>query len=479
MNSTFPEQAPARAFPIALSIYFTAHIAARVLASGALELDEAEQALWTQQLAAGYGAQPPLYTWLQWLVFALTGPSVFGLALLKNILLAATYGFVWASARRWVAPSLAALAAASMLLIPQIGWESQRDLTHSVLATTMAAATLYVVVRLTSSKHRALYALLGLCAALGLLSKYSFALYLAAMALALATGRETRAVLFDRGMLLSASVALVVCLPHGLWLIEHLDEASARTLEKLAPGHAFPDAMLRGLASLAGAVAATLGAFALACIALFGRAAWAPDRTPAGARCAFFGRYLAALAALMLALVMVGGATHFKGRWLQPLLFMVPLAFFCCRPLLAGSRRLGALRVTLAVFAAIFLSLAASRPVLDGWRNRPDELNEPVIELAAALRAAGYDGKAPIVTDTPVLAGSLRLRFPEARIAVWKEGHAAPLLPSGPFLVLGRGERASDLLERAGADAGRHLNLHYVHARSGHAPVQYRYAFVR
>lgn len=470
---------PLRPALLLLIAYFGAHIAARVFASGALELDEAEQALWTQQLAAGYGAQPPLYTWLQWLMFQLTGPSVFGLALLKNILLAATYGFVWASARRWVAPSLAVLAAASMLLIPQIGWESQRDLTHSVLATTMAAATLYVVVRLITSKHPALYALLGLCAALGLLSKYSFALYLAALGIALVTRRDTRGVLFNRGVLLGALVALVVCLPHGLWLIDHLHEASARTLEKLAPEHEFPGTILRGLGSLAGAIAATLGAFALACLAIFGRAAWARNDGARPDGCAFFLRYLAALAVLMVALVVVGGATHFKGRWLQPLLFMAPLAFFCCRPLLAESRRLGVLRVTLAVFALLFLSLAASRPVLDGWRNRPDELNEPVIELAAALRAAGYDGRSTLVTDTPVLAGSLRLRFPDAAIRVWKEGQAAPDLPPGPRLVLGRGEQAADLLERADAGSGQRLSLHYVHAHSGHPPVQYRYAFVR
>src|SRR5262245_21622617 len=77
-----------------LLVYFGAHLLSRVLVSDALELDEAEQTLWTQQLHAGYGAQPPLYTWLQWGVFQLFGVSVFSLALLKNLLLALTYTFV-------------------------------------------------------------------------------------------------------------------------------------------------------------------------------------------------------------------------------------------------------------------------------------------------------------------------------------------------------------------------------------------------
>ena len=49
--------------------YFSVQVLVRLAVSPALELDEAEQALWTQRLALGYGAQPPLYTWLQWTVF--------------------------------------------------------------------------------------------------------------------------------------------------------------------------------------------------------------------------------------------------------------------------------------------------------------------------------------------------------------------------------------------------------------------------
>ncbi|MCZ7561386.1 MAG: glycosyltransferase family 39 protein [Burkholderiaceae bacterium] len=169
-------------------LYFGAHLLSRVLVSGALELDEAEQALWTQRLAAGYGAQPPLYTWLQWGVFQLAGVSVFSLALLKNVLIALTYLFMYLAALRAMPARLALLASASMLLIPHIGWESHRDLTHSVLVTTLASATILVVLRLVERPRAALYLLLGLVAGLGILSKYSYALFFAALALALLAG---------------------------------------------------------------------------------------------------------------------------------------------------------------------------------------------------------------------------------------------------------------------------------------------------
>ena len=84
-----------RLVPLGLALYFGLHLISRVLVSPSLELDEAEQLLYLQALSLGYGFQPPLYTWLQALVFAFTGPGVFGLALLKAVLLWLTW---WALA---------------------------------------------------------------------------------------------------------------------------------------------------------------------------------------------------------------------------------------------------------------------------------------------------------------------------------------------------------------------------------------------
>ncbi len=45
--------------------YFLCHIGLRLLAGGALGLDEAEILLDARYLAWGYGPQFPLYAWLQ------------------------------------------------------------------------------------------------------------------------------------------------------------------------------------------------------------------------------------------------------------------------------------------------------------------------------------------------------------------------------------------------------------------------------
>lgn len=462
-----------------LLLYFAAHVLGRTLVSPALELDEAEQALWTQQLQWGYGAQPPLYTWLQWAVFQLLGVSVFSLALLKNALLALAYVSVWLAARALLPAALAVPAAASMLLLPQIGWEASRDLTHSVLLTTLAAATLAAVVALLQRPQPRLYLLAGVLVGLGLLSKYSYAGFLAVLLAALLAGRDTRAVLFNRWALAAVLVATLLVLPHLVWLAQHWALATASTADKLAVAAPVGriEGLWRGLSTLALALLAFAGIWALAMGLLFGRGAlrgwarwWRPAPVAAGRWNvqALWQRYFVALALLFVAMVVFGGVTRFKDRWMMPFLFLLPLAFFCAAPELAQHRGLARLRRGLALLAVAVLVLLTARVPWHALRERPDELNQPVRELALALRARGYAGDGTIVAADRTLAGALRLQFPRARIAV---GDARAGLPaSRPLLVV---EQVPDALA-----LDHDLALPYRYAAPSAAPARYRYALL-
>ncbi|MFT3721642.1 glycosyltransferase family 39 protein [Pseudorhodoferax sp.] len=459
-----------------LLAYFAAHVLGRTLVSPALELDEAEQALWTQQLQWGYGAQPPLYTWLQWGVFQVLGVSVFSLALLKNALLASAYVSVWLAGRMLMPGALAAMAAASMLLLPQIGWEASRDLTHSVLLTTSSAATLAVVLALLRRPRPALYLLAGVLVGLGAMSKYSYAAFLAVLLLALLAGRDTRAVLLDRWAFAAAAVAGLLVLPHAWWLLQHWSLATGSTADKLAG--AVPmgrlEGLWRGVWTLVLALLAFGGPWALVMALLFGRGAvraWSRWWRPAAADGAgwnvqaLWRRYFLALGLLCLALVVFGGVTRFKDRWMMPFLFLLPLAFFSCAPELARHPGLARLRRWLAVLAVAVLVLLTARVPWHALRERPDELNQPVRELAQALRARGYAGAGTILASDRTLAGALRLQFPKARIEV---GDARTGLPSARPLVV------VEQLEGLSAPA-HDVALPYRYATRTAAPARYRY----
>ena len=203
----------------AFAIYFVIQIVSRTLLSPSTHLDESEQLMFTQQWAWGYGPQPPLYYWIQKIFFSAFGVSVFSLALFKNILLFLIYALAYGNAR-FITRSHACglVAAVSVLFLPQISWESQRDITHSVLATVFSLAALGLFCRAVEFRKTLDYFALGVCIGLGCLSKYNFILFLAGLLLAALTLKNPRAAVLNRRMLLAVIVGVLILLPHGLFI---------------------------------------------------------------------------------------------------------------------------------------------------------------------------------------------------------------------------------------------------------------------
>src|SRR5215469_6657131 len=211
-----------RQFIGVLVLYFIVQIILRVWISPSVDLDESEQLVLTQKLSWGYGSQPPLYTWIQFAFFKLFGLSVFALSLLKNILLFCTYLLTYLNARIITRRNACAVAAAaSLLFIPQVAWESQRDLTHSVLASTLICATLFCFLRLRIILSLKTYALFGLCVGLSALSKYNSIITLAALGVAAISLPGFRAIILDKRIAVAGVIALLVVLPNFLWALHH------------------------------------------------------------------------------------------------------------------------------------------------------------------------------------------------------------------------------------------------------------------
>ena len=158
--------------PALLGVYFAAHVLVRATMSTSLDFDESEQVLLSQFWMLGYNSQPPLYTWIQSGLFDVLGYSVFSLALLKNVFIWLTYWFVFEAIRKATGSlALAAVSTLGMLTIPQIAWESHRDLSHTVAATFATTLLCYGVISLAqdarSSGGLRWYALIGFAVGFG------------------------------------------------------------------------------------------------------------------------------------------------------------------------------------------------------------------------------------------------------------------------------------------------------------------------
>lgn len=90
-----------------------------------------------------------------------------------------------------------------------------------------------------------------------------------------------------------------------------------------------------------------------------------------------FMRYLLLVMLALLGMVVFAGVSSFKGRWVVPLLCVLPLAAFAVRPELQRHARGGRYSAAIAVVAVAILIAAGARPWISGLRGDVDELNHP------------------------------------------------------------------------------------------------------
>ena len=459
----------ANASPVLLTFcllagYFLLQVVLRVMLSDSLEIDEAEQLLLTQELHLVYGSTPPLYNWLQRVVFELLGTHIAALAITKNLVLFLAYGFTYLTIKEITRDErMALMGMLSLLLLPAIAWGSQRTLTHSVIATTVAAATLWVMVRLVRTRSPGYYGLFGLCAALGMLSKYNYALFLAPLLLAALSMERFRRYLLGKSLLLGLAVAVVVFMPHLHGLLSQPDTALGQLGElKVSQAPGYGDALTRGVSSVIVGFASHVVLLALVYSVLFFRA---PRLRPRDAQTVSYRRLLqrTLIAAVLLACVavLVLKMPTITTRWLQPLMVVVPVYAVLTLADRIDAGKFRRLATITAVVACLIPALLAARTLLRPLTGDYVTLNAPMAEFARQLRQRGFDGGV-IVSNDRWLAGNLKLFFPDSVglvpefahfaasgdkswLVIWEPADSDGVPPSAAALVeAGRGEFPRD-----------------------------------
>jgi hypothetical protein len=443
---------PSLAFAALLVLYLVVQLATRVVLSDSVMLDEAEQLLFSQSFAWGYGPQPPLYTWLQKCVLDAFGISIFSLALLKHLLLLATYGFTFLSARLVLGDArLALLAACSFWVIPQVAWEALRDHTHTVLATSLSAATLYLLLRLHDAGATRHYLALGLLVGLGALSKYSFLVFAAALFAAALTLRTFRSRLLDGRSAIAVALGAVVVLPHVLWVLAHADLATARTLQKLRfdGGTTSVSRLMTGLLSLARAAVSFLTPLWVVLLLTFPRA-WTARATDTGERQAYrqlLERVVLFVAGILALSVVAFGVTRFRTRWMTPLLSFVPTYFFLrIQRTRVDPSRLQVYGRLLALCAVLVAPVRLGEAWLAPRFGMQSRLHFSATELARQIRAAGFH-RGTIVAEDGWIGGNLRLFFEGSKILTPALFDLQPG-PPGPHLVVWHASRHDEVPPR-------------------------------
>lgn len=475
--------------------YFLTQLCVRLLIPHSLELDESAQVFYAQWPAFGYDTQPPFYNWVQTALFQALGTHLFALAFLKNVILFLTYLFLGLAAMRMVrSKELAVVAVLGLLTFPQLVFESQRDLTHSVAAVFASALFIYALIRTLDTPSWYSYALLGFATGIGLISKYNFALLPAAAFLAVVIDPEFRKRLFDLRILVAAIVGLLVILPHALWLLDHLDLATQGTINKLEGQDVTSKwaQVALGTISLAGALIGFAGLTFLTFLLLYPRSLSQTIRRN-NRWSLLLGRIMLCALALLLVLILVSDSTNIKDRWLSPIFLILPLYL---------ATKLDQLDIEIEPYLSRMWSLAKVilicmplvmlvRIPAHGWFGDYTKLNTDYGAALSEILQRVEEQPMTILASDVHLAGNLRILRPDLPVLI--AGYSqligdTRISTSTPLLVVWRVGKTEDMpgslgkwIERIGVPrpytSGK-VSVPYNFGRPGDAST-FGYALVR
>lgn len=202
--------------------------------------DEIEQYLDADSFQLGYSEkQPPLFTWILYLLFSIFGKSQFVLFVLIHSMIFGFYAINYLIAKEVLPQSKAILSTFALLLIPVYSIEFPKYFTHSILFSLMGSLALYICLRILKTslpsesnpkeasnltiKQRNLqllnYLLLGIVLGLGVLAKYNFVLVIGVLLLAALLSKESRKLILSPQIVLSFGAFIAVIAPHFMWAI--------------------------------------------------------------------------------------------------------------------------------------------------------------------------------------------------------------------------------------------------------------------
>ncbi|TWU60068.1 hypothetical protein Poly51_03420 [Rubripirellula tenax] len=414
-------------FPILLLVYFGLHVLVRGMLSSSLTFDEAEQVYLSQWWEIGYNGQPPLYTWVQTPLLEVIGRASIALPLVKNAFLFLTYLCVYSAVTRICqSRSAGMVASAAMLTMPQIAWESHRDLSHTVAAVFAASWLLLAIINVHQRPTMVNYVAIGLATAAGLLFKYNFAIVLVAFIAAALSIESFRRRLYDRRIIVSIVLAVICIGPHYWWAIHHWETASSKALTQLVPSEWMPmgeritTGLIRLVWSTLSCCAVTIVIFAIAFRDL-GRVWWSQSRRSElamytideGRATELIERTIIGVTLLLVMLAVSGNAVETKNHWLQPYLFLLPIYLVLRLKRFVAMDEIGGARIltTAGVFGAVVLSVMVGRPISASMRGDYSWLNVPYSGLAERLELIPQRPAMIVATDVRT-AGNLKAHLP-------------------------------------------------------------------
>ncbi|MFL6624755.1 MAG: ArnT family glycosyltransferase [Sulfurifustis sp.] len=197
-----------------------------------LDVEEAYYFAWSRHLDVGYYSKPPMIAWLIRFATALCGDSEFCLRLPALLLYPAAVWFVFLTARRLFDKRIGVIAAISFATLPMVTASSWL-ITTDVPLIFFWSAGLYFFVRALAENRWSDWLAMGAATGLGLMSKFTMALFGVGVLACLVVDGSARAHLGNPRSYAALFIAVLILLPNIVWNAAH-DFPTVRHTAELA-----------------------------------------------------------------------------------------------------------------------------------------------------------------------------------------------------------------------------------------------------
>ncbi|MEQ8229640.1 MAG: glycosyltransferase family 39 protein [Rhodospirillales bacterium] len=427
--------------------------------------DDGEQLIFSQFFDWGYQVRnPPLYTWLVIALSSVTGPTLWAVNIVKFTLLAGMYLMLWRAARYVIQDRrLAALAGLAPVLLYYIAWEAVTGFSHTVLAASLYAALIWVVLRLRDQATARLsdYLLLGLVIGLGAMAKYAFWIFLVSLLATSMLDTVLRRRLLTWRLLLSFAVATAVAVPHYLWLFDRLDILSGQAGQTVAAG----GLSFKGLGHGVKAAVGFLAPFWLIALVCF-PAAFKPVPDSITARHHPMIRVIGWQMVLILAGTAIGTLLlpefRIRTHYMTVLLLFPIWIMARAEATVPNERRIGAFGAVLSLALLAGPVGLTGKYLFEPLTCKRCQHHVPYDPLSEKIQDMGFKGGTIVASWHPdPLPGNLRAVFPHTRVVSAKHKDVIPPLKknaSGQCLIVWSADAARD--NRSPAVAAANEILH-------------------
>jgi Dolichyl-phosphate-mannose-protein mannosyltransferase len=414
------EDAPGAAFAAFLALHFAVWTALPTLLYANLPLDLIEAMTYGREWQLGYDKLPPLPWWSVEVLHRVFGVDAAYYALAQVAVLIA-FVAVWATARPLVG-AVGALVAVLIIDGMHYFQYTAVKFNHDVIQLPFWGLAGYAFHAALKRGRVAHWLLLGFCFGGALWAKYFVVVLAAPYALFMIFDRDARRALATPGPWLAVVVALIIALPHVIWLFQTDFLPFAYAEQRAAPVRGWFDHILRPAIFVGSQIVFTLPSFFIASALIWPRPTGYEEPTADA-----FDRRIVTLLAFGPGLVMIL-LTAVSGRgtvamWGYPLWLYVGLwVVMTLRPVL-GRMQLGrvvtAWAIVFVLFAAVFAVNYSVLPLID---HRYRAVFYPGDKLATTLTQRFHD------------ATGTKLRYVVG--SMWDGGNLAHYSPDQPQVLI-------------------------------------------